>query len=107
MARARAFYERHYWFLVVLVLFVSFRLLAILLFRPGGYIYDYADYAFYYAWGTLSPWGIVPLWTCGPPIRPSSRRSCCPSSKFASRMPAWVDPRLIFYTLFRRRTPPL
>ena len=53
MARTRAFYERHYWFLVVLVLFVSFRLLAILLFRPGGYIYDYADYAFYYAWGTL------------------------------------------------------
>ena len=100
MARARAFYERHYWFLVVLVLFVSFRLLAILLFRPGGYIYDYADFAFYYAWGTLLPMGhrpFVDLWAAYPPLFPALM---LPVFEFASRVPAWVDPRLIFYTLF-------
>ena len=33
MTRLRDFYRQHYWFLVVLVLFASFRFFAILLFR--------------------------------------------------------------------------
>ncbi len=75
VARLRNFYRRHYWFLVLLVLFASFRLLAILLFRPGGFIADNSDYDFYYAVGTHDPHGLHHLCRiCGRPTRRSSRR---------------------------------
>ncbi|MCB9123595.1 MAG: hypothetical protein H6643_03635 [Caldilineaceae bacterium] len=74
MTRLRDFYRQHYWFLVVLVLFASFRFFAILLFRPGGFIADNSDYEFYYAWGFTLPMGyttFVDLWTAYPPLFPA------------------------------------
>ena len=43
-------YQRHQPFAIVLALFVSFRLLALLTLRIGGFVADYSDYEFYYAW---------------------------------------------------------
>ena len=99
MARLRAFYRRHYWFLVLFTLFVSFRLLAILLFRPGGFIADNSDYEFYYAWGQTVPMGYTTfenLWTAYPPLFPALM---LPIFELASRIPPWVEPRLFFHLL--------
>ncbi|MBK8800258.1 MAG: hypothetical protein IPM07_29930 [Anaerolineales bacterium] len=70
-ARLRRFYIDHRWFLALLLLFASFRLFAILLLRPGGFIADNSDYEFYYAWGLTIPMGYTTfenLWTAYPPL---------------------------------------
>ncbi|MCC9078905.1 hypothetical protein FKZ61_022685 [Litorilinea aerophila] len=95
-----AWYRRHYPFLVVLTLFVSFRLLAILLFRPGGFIADFSDYDFYYTWSQLVPMGYRAydnLWTAYPPLFPALM---LPIADLAHRIPPWVEPRFWFHTLF-------
>ncbi len=100
VARLRNFYRRQYWFLVLLVLFASFRLFAILLFRPGGFIADNSDYEFYYAWGLTIPMGyttFVDLWTAYPPLFPALM---LPVFELSSRIPPWVEPRLFFHVLF-------
>jgi hypothetical protein len=100
MARWRAFVDRHYWFLVLLVLFASFRLLALMLFRPGGFIADTSDYDFYMAWGQTVPMGYTTfdnLWTAYPPLFPALM---LPVFEFSSRIPPWVEPRLFFHLLF-------
>ena len=100
MTRLRDFFRQHYWFLVVLVLFASFRFFAILLFRPGGFIADNSDYEFYYAWGFTLPMGyttFVDLWTAYPPLFPALM---LPVFELSSRIPPWVEPRLFFHVLF-------
>lgn len=100
MPQLRAFVRRHEWFWVLLVLFAGFRLLAILLFRPGGFIADNSDYEFYYAWGTTVPMGYTTfenLWTAYPPLFPALM---LPVFELAARIPPWVEPRLFFHTLF-------
>ncbi|PJF45844.1 MAG: hypothetical protein CUN48_16820, partial [Candidatus Thermofonsia Clade 3 bacterium] len=57
LTRLRRFYAMHRWFLILLLLFSAFRLFAIVLFRPGGFIADNSDYEFYYAWGLTIPMG--------------------------------------------------
>lgn len=99
-AKLRALYQRHTGFIALLVLFVAFRLLAIILFRPGGFIADASDYDFYYEWGLQLPRGyrtFVDLWTAYPPLFPSFM---LPIFAWASRIPPWVDPRLFFHLLF-------
>nr|MBP8293005.1 hypothetical protein [Caldilineaceae bacterium] len=71
LARWRGFYLRHYDFLLLLLLFVSFRVLAILLFRPGGFIANYSEIEYYYAWGLTGPMGYTTyenLWSVYPPL---------------------------------------
>ena len=65
-------YHRHAAFVHLWLLAISFRLLALLLFRPGGFITDFSDYDFYMTWGTLGPMGYRAydnLWTAYPPLR--------------------------------------
>lgn len=96
----RTKYEKHQSFLIVFLLFVSFRVLAILLFRPGGFIADNSDYEFYYAWGLLTPQGYRAydnLWTAYPPLFPLVMLN---AFELSSRIPPWVDPRLFFHTIF-------
>lgn len=98
LARLHSFYRRHQLFLLICLLFVSFRLLAILLFRPGGFIADFSDYDFYYTWGKLMPQGYRAydnLWTAYPPLFPALM---LPIFELSSRIPPWVDPRLFFHT---------
>lgn len=100
VARLRRFYNRHCWFLALLILFSSFRLFAILLFRPGGFIADNSDYEFYAAWGLTVPMGyttFVDLWTAYPPLFPALM---LPVFEWSSRIPPWVEPRLFFHVLF-------
>ncbi len=87
-------------FLALLLLFAGFRLFAILLFRPGGFIADNSDYEFYYAWGLTIPMGYTTfenLWTAYPPLFPALM---LPVFEWSSRIPPWVEPRLFFHVLF-------
>ena len=79
---------------------MSFRGLAILLLRPGGFITDFSDYDFYYTWGTLTPMGYRAydnLWTAYPPLFPALM---LPIFEWAARIPAWIEPRLWFHVWF-------
>ena len=98
--RLRAWWQAHAGLAHLLLLFVAFRLLAILLLRPGGFITDFSDYDFYYTWGTLVPMGYTVfdnLWTAYPPLFPALM---LPIFEWASRIPAWTEPRLAFHVLF-------
>ena len=99
-AKLRLAYDRHHAFLLIFGLFVSFRLLALILFRPGGFIADASDYDFYLTWGESAPMGyrtFENLWTAYPPLFPAL---LLPIHEFSSRIPPWVDPRLFFHLIF-------
>lgn len=92
--------QRHAAFLAIFLLAVIFRLLALLLFRPGGFIADASDYDFYYLWGQQIPQGyetFVNLWTAYPPLFPAIM---LPIFEWSSRIAPWTDPRLFFHLLF-------
>lgn len=98
--KLRAFYQHHAGFFTIFVLFIAFRFLAIVLFRPGGFIADASDYDFYYEWGLQLPRGyrtFVDLWTAYPPLFPALM---LPIFEWSSRIPPWVEPRLFFHLLF-------
>ena len=94
MTRLAACHRRHYWFEVLLLLFVAMRLLAILLFRPGGFFADNSDYDFYILWGQQIPKGYTTfqdLWTAYPPLFAALM---LPVFEWSSRVPPWVEPDL-------------
>jgi hypothetical protein len=96
--RLTATYRRQYGFIVLALLFIGFRLLALLLFRPGGFIADHSDYDFYLAMGQLAPKGYqayVNLWSAYPPLFPALVAWVF---ELSSRIPPWVDGRLFFHT---------
>ncbi len=98
--KLQALFQRHAAFLAIFLLAVTFRLLALLLFRPGGFIADASDYDFYYLWGQQIPQGyetFVNLWTAYPPLFPALM---LPIFEWSSRIPPWVEPRLFFHLLF-------
>jgi hypothetical protein len=100
VAKLPSFFQRHATFLAIFVLALLFRLLALLLFRPGGFIADASDYDFYYLWGQQIPQGyetFVNLWTAYPPLFPALM---LPIFEWSSRIPPWVEPRLFFHLLF-------
>jgi hypothetical protein len=100
MTRLATWYRRHYWFWVLLLLFFAMRVLAILLFRPGGFFADNSDYEFYQLWGQMGPSGYTTfqnLWTAYPPLFPALM---LPVFELSSRIPPWVEPRLFFHLLF-------
>jgi hypothetical protein len=99
-AALRAFRRTHTGFLTLLVLFVTFRVMAVLLFRPGGFIADNSDYDFYQLWGEQIPRGyttFVNLWTAYPPLFPALM---LPVWEWSARLAPWLDYRLAFHTLF-------
>ena len=98
--RLVSWHRRHYWFEVLFLLFVAMRLLAILLFRPGGFFADNSDYDFYMLWGEMIPSGYTTfqnLWTAYPPLFPALM---LPVFELSSRIPPWVEPELFFHVLF-------
>jgi hypothetical protein len=93
-------YHRHAAFVHLWLFALSFRLLALLLFRPGGFITDFSDYDFYGTWGTLQPMGYRAydnLWTAYPPLFPLVMLNVY---EWSARIPAWTEPRLFFHLLF-------
>lgn len=98
--RLAAFYYRHQGFFYLLPLFISLRLLALVLLRPGGFIADNSDFDFYATWGALIPMGYDAydnLWTAYPPLFPLVMLT---AHEWASRIPPWTDPRLFFHLIF-------
>ncbi len=92
--RLLARYNRHAAFVHLWLLAISFRLLALLLFRPGGFITDFSDYDFYATWGTLGPMGYRAydnLWTAYPPLFPLVMLNVY---EWSAQIPPWVEPRL-------------
>lgn len=100
LAHVFAIWQRHQRFGMLLLLFTLFRILAVLLFRPGGFISDASDYDFYMTWGELTPMGYRAydnLWTAYPPLFPIILLGVF---EWSSRIPPWIEHRFFFHTLF-------
>ena len=60
-------------FLLILVLFVTFRAMALLVYRPGGQVLDFSDFYWYREYAQVTRQGYVPyvnLWAPYPPLFP-------------------------------------
>jgi hypothetical protein len=95
--RAIEGYEAHRDFVLLAILFASFRLLALLLFEPGGYILDWSGY---YIPGAsfvqLSDRGFYPVvhyWIEYPPVFPWL---AVVVYRLSMLLPAWREPNLWF-----------
>ena len=96
----------HQDFMLLLLLYTSFRLMTRLLYRPGGLIYDYSDYYFFRAVAELSNLGHYPFihyWMEFPPLFPWLNTGVY---RLSLLIPLWIDPRLWFYTLLSLATLP-
>lgn len=98
--RARKLYEEHRDFVLLAILFTSFRLMSLLLFEPGGYILDWSGY---YVPGAdfveLSDRGFYPVahyWMEYPPLFPWLSVLVY---RLSLLLPAWRDPNLWFNLL--------
>ncbi len=84
-------------FWLLLALFVVFRLLTLLLLRPGGFIRDWSDFGTYLGIAQLSDYGLLPFldfWLEWPPLLPWLAVGVYKLSLF---LPPWPDdPRLWF-----------
>ncbi|MBX3049978.1 MAG: hypothetical protein KF753_00815 [Caldilineaceae bacterium] len=86
------------FFALLLLLFVSFRVMSVFLFRPGGFVADFSDYDYYRTWALLTPAGyraFENMWTVYPPLFPGLMLAMF---NLSARIPPWADPRLFFYT---------
>jgi hypothetical protein len=66
-------YQRHTDFILLLILFVAFRVLALVAYRPGGLVLDFSDFYWYRSFAELTRQGYYPyhtLWTTYPPLFP-------------------------------------
>ena len=95
--RASEFYEEHQAFVLLAILFTSFRLMTLLLFEPGGRILDWSGY---YVPGAnfveLSDKGFYPgihYWMEYPPLFPWLAVIVY---RLSMLLPAWRDPNLWF-----------
>jgi hypothetical protein len=89
----------HQDFILLLLLYLSFRLMALLLFRPGGFIADYSDYTSYLPFAQWSNRGLYPFvdyWLEYPPLFPWL---VVLVYRLSILIPPWTEPRLWFNTL--------
>ncbi|HMR65317.1 MAG TPA: hypothetical protein PKE64_15025 [Anaerolineae bacterium] len=71
--RLPAIYQRHTDFILLLILFITFRVLALVAYRPGGLVLDFSDFYWYRSFAELTRQGYYPydnLWTTYPPLFP-------------------------------------
>jgi hypothetical protein len=71
--KVKALYREHQEFILLLVLFIVFRWLAVVAYRPGGLVLDFSDFSFYRVFAQLTRADYYPyvnLWTAYPPIFP-------------------------------------
>jgi hypothetical protein len=97
--KARALYRDHQEFILLLVLFVVFRWLAVVAYRPGGLVLDFSDFYFYRVFAQLTRAGYYPyvnLWTAYPPIYPYLMISLY---KISALLPPWNFENLWFTLL--------
>lgn len=100
LQRARQVYAEHQDFLLLLVLFCAFRLMTLLLYRPGGFIADYSDYnTSYLPFARLSDQGFYPFvhyWLEWPPL---FAWVVVGVYRLSLLIPPWTDSRLWYSTL--------
>jgi len=92
-------YQRHTDFLLLLILFVTFRLLTLAAFRPGGLVLDFSDFYWYRAFAELVHQGYYPydnLWTTYPPLFPAVMIAIY---QLSALLPPWEFPNLWFTLL--------
>jgi hypothetical protein len=83
-------------FLALLALFLVFRLLTLLLLRPGGFIRDWSDFDTFLGIAAISDYGLYPFlhyWLEWPPLVPWLAVG---AYKLSLLCPPWTDPRLWF-----------
>jgi hypothetical protein len=83
-------------FLALLALFLVFRLLTLLLLRPGGYIRDWSDFDTFLGIAATSDYGLYPFlhyWLEWPPLIPWLAVG---AYKLSLLFPPWTDQRLWF-----------
>lgn len=86
-------------FALILVLFIAFRAMSLLAFRPGGQILDHSDFYWYREFAQLTRQGYTPyinLWTTYPPLFPFLMIGLW---KISSLLPPWEFPNLWFSLL--------
>ena len=86
-------------FAMILVLFVAFRAMALLAFRPGGQVLDHSDYYWYREFAQLARQGYIPyvnLWTTYPPLFPFLMIGLW---RISTLLPPWESPNLWFSLL--------
>jgi len=96
---ARRVYHEHSDFVLFAVLFVAFRFMTLLLYRPGGFIADYSDYnTSYLPFAQWSDGGLYPFvhyWLEWPPL---FAWWVVGIYRLSSLIPQWTDPRLWYNT---------
>jgi len=100
LRRARQLYHEHYQFVLLSVLFVAFRLMTLLLYRPGGFIADYSDYNTSYLpfaqWSDRGLYPFIHYWLEWPPL---FSWLVVGVYRLSLLIPSWTDPRLWYNTL--------
>ena len=97
---ARRVYREHDNFVLFAVLFVAFRVMTLLLYRPGGFIADYSDYNTSYLpfaqWSDVGLYPFVHYWLEWPPF---FAWWVVGVYRLSLLIPQWTDPRLWYNTL--------
>ncbi|GAB4431899.1 MAG: hypothetical protein Fur0044_29440 [Anaerolineae bacterium] len=99
LAALPALYQRHSDFILLLILFVTFRVLALAAFRPGGLVLDFSDFYWYRSFAELTRQGYYPyhnLWTTYPPLFPGVMIAIY---QLSTLLPPWTFPNLWFTLL--------
>jgi hypothetical protein len=99
LAALQSAYQRHTDFLLLLILFVTFRVLALAAFRPGGLVLDFSDFYWYRSFAELTHQGYYPyanLWTTYPPLFPVVMIVIY---QVSTLLPPWTFPNLWFTLL--------
>jgi hypothetical protein len=100
LRKARRLYGEHSDVILFAVLFVAFRVMTLLLFRPGGFIADYSDYNTSYLpfarWSDRGLYPFIHYWLEWPPL---FAWLVVGVYRLSLLVPAWVDPRLWYNTL--------
>ncbi len=98
--KARRLYGEHSDLVLFAVLFVAFRVMTLLLYRPGGFIADYSDYNTSYLpfaqWSDRGLYPFVHYWLEWPPL---FAWLVVGVYRLSLLVPPWVDPRLWYNTL--------
>jgi hypothetical protein len=86
-------------FVLILTLFVAFRVMALLAFRPGGQVLDHSDFYWYREFAQLTRQGYFPyvnLWAPYPPLFPLLMIGLW---RISTLLPPWEFPNLWFSLL--------
>lgn len=98
-SRLQAIYQPHTDFILLLILFITFRVLTLAAYRPGGLVLDFSDFYFYRNFAELTRQGYYPydnLWTTYPPLFPVVM---IPIYQASTLLPPWEYHNLWFTLL--------